>query len=75
MTKIERVPRIPIKRFEQKRKFAGRTFMFVERNLLKPDADRIKAALSYRGNLVRILHTKLGFEVWACPKGRKAKKS
>jgi hypothetical protein len=68
-----RVKKVPIARYQQIRHFNGLPFKFVERNLTKTDARRTRDALMYKGNLVRILQSSLGFEVWACPKLRKVK--
>ena len=74
MTGKMTVKRVPIKRYEQVRKFNGLPFRFIERNLTKVDARRTRDALMYKGNKVRIIETALGFEVWAFPKKRQTKK-
>jgi len=69
-----KVKRVPIQRYQEVRKFNGLPFKFIERNLNKTDAVRTRDLLKYKGNLVRIIKTKLGFEVWAYPKKHQAKK-
>lgn len=73
MSKRMNVKRVPIKRFEQTRRWSGHLFKFIERNLLKGDADRTAKTLRYKGNYVRVIRTSLGFEVWACPKRKRSK--
>lgn len=74
MAKIT-VPRVPIARYETTRKFNGLPFKFVERNLSVTDARRTRDSLMYKGNHVRIIRSKLGYEVWAHPKTRKVRGS
>jgi hypothetical protein len=69
------VKRVPTSRYQDTRKFNGLPFKFIERNLNKTDAVRTRDLLKYKGNLVRIIKTKLGFEVWAYPKKRQVRKS
>ena len=73
LSKRMNVKRVPIKRYEQTRWWNKRPFKFIERNLLKGDAERTARTLRYKGNYVRVIHTSLGYEVWACPKRKRAK--
>lgn len=65
------VKTVPAKRHRETRKFNGRLYHFVERNLNKVDAVRTRDSLRYRGNFVRIIQTKLGWEVWAYHKKKR----
>ena len=65
------VKRVPIKKFEQTRWWDKRPFKFIERNLLIGDARRTAKTLRFKANYVRVVHTKLGYEIWACPKWKR----
>lgn len=68
-----KVKRVPTKRYNKTRRWAGHLFKFIERDLLKKDAERVARNLRYKNNYVRVIHTSLGYEVWACPKRKRAR--
>ena len=69
------VKRVPTAKYDQIRKFRGIPFKFIERNLSVNDARRTRDHLRDKGNLVRVIKTSIGYEVWASPKTRKIRRS
>ncbi len=57
--------RFPMKKYEQKKIFNGKSFKFIDRHDTRREAERLQKIFKGKGHLVRIIKSKYGYEVWA----------